>query len=86
LWNNSSFIPKVLIKEDKAIHLLIYGNLIQKISKISIICALVQEGPKQAFWDHLHKLNSVIDLSWYLIRDFNEMDSFADKVKGSTLV
>ena len=75
----------VLIKEDRAIHMLVFEYSTQKFSIISGIYAPAQHSEKDPFWAHLRNLNDVIDLPWCLIGDFNELECPSDK-KGGQLV
>jgi len=82
LWNKRNILANVLLKEDRAIHMLVFDILIQKFSIISGIYAPAQTCHKDGFWTHLRNLNSVIDTPWCLIGDFNELECPADKQGG----
>ena len=49
LWNNSNFIARVVMKEVRDIHMLIYDNLIQKFYIVPTIYAPAQEEPNKPF-------------------------------------
>jgi len=83
MWNTKNMLANVLLKEDRAIHMLVFDVLVQKFSIISGVYAPAQPSQKDVFWSHLRHLNSVIDHPWCLIGDFNELESPADKTGGS---
>ena len=83
LWNTKNIMANVVLKEDRAIHMLVFDVLIQKFSIISGIYAPAQPRHKDVFWSHLHNLNEVFDYPWCLIGDFNELESPTDKVGGT---
>ena len=83
LWNKTNIMANVLLKEDRAIHMLVFDILLQKLSIISGIYAPVQPRHKDAFWNHLTNVNNIFDNPWCLIGDFNELESPADKIGGS---
>ena len=82
LWNTKNIMANVLLKEERAIHMLIFDIVIQKFSIISGIYAPVQSRQKDVFWNHLRNLNGIIDMPWCLIGDFNELETPEDKVGG----
>ena len=82
LWNTKNIMANVLLKEDRAIHMLIFDIISQKFSIISGIYAPAQNGHKDAFWNHLRDLNRIVDMPWCLIGDFNELETPEDKVGG----
>jgi len=61
LWNNVNIHANVLLKEDRAIHMLVLDVAIQKLSVFSGIYAPAQSGQKDSFWQYLTELNAVID-------------------------
>jgi len=71
LWNDTNIRANVLLKEDRAIHMLVFEHSTHKFSILSGIYAPAQAREKDAFWAHLRNLNSVIDMPWCLIGDFN---------------
>ena len=83
LWNKTNILANVLIKEDRAIHMLVFDILIQKFSIISGIYAPAQQRHKDAFWNRLSNVNNVFDNPWCLIGDFNELERPADKLGGT---
>ena len=85
LWNNVNIHANVLLKEDRAIHMLVLDCDIQKLSVISGIYAPAQSGQKDSFWQHLADLNAVVDSPWCLIGDFNELEDLSEKRGGSAL-
>jgi len=74
LWNNTHIKANVLLKEDRAIHMLVFEYATQKFSILSGIYAPAQASEKDTFWTHLCNLNDVIDMPWCLIGDFNELE------------
>jgi len=82
LWNKKNIMANVLLKEDRAIHMLVFDVVIQKFSIISGIYAPAQPGHKDVFWNHLRNLNAIIDTPWCLIGDFNELECPDDKTGG----
>ena len=82
LWNKKNIMANVLLKEDRAIHMLVFDVLVQKFSIISGIYGPAQHGHKDVFWNYLRNLNSIIDKPWCLIGDFNELECHADKTGG----
>jgi len=82
LWNNTNIKASVLIKEDRAIHMLVFEYLTQSFSILSGIYAPAQANKKEGFWTHLRHLNEVIDMPWCIIGDFNELESPNDKKGG----
>jgi len=48
-WNNKNILANVLLKEDRAIHMLVFDVLIQKFSIISGVYAPAQPGHKDFF-------------------------------------
>jgi len=73
---------KVLLKDSRAIHLLVFDTLIQKFSVVSSVYAPAQTHDKDNFWSHLVYLNSIIDYLWCLVGDFNELEYPDDKAGG----
>jgi len=82
LWNNKNILANVLLKEARAIHMLVLDVSSQQFSIISGVYAPAQPNQKDAFWAHLKNLNSVIDKPWCLIGDFNELECPTDKTGG----
>ena len=60
LWNNANIHANVLLKENRAIHMLVMDSAIQKLSIISGIYAPTQIGQKDPFWQHLADLNALL--------------------------
>ena len=85
LWNNDNIHANVLLKETRAIHMLVMDLEVQKLSIISGVYAPAQLGQKASFWQHLADLNAVIDSPWCLIGDFNELEDASEKRGGSSL-
>jgi len=54
-------IAYVLLKEDRAIHMLVFESSTQKFSIIHGIYAPAQPRDKDVSWDHLRNLNSIIE-------------------------
>ena len=82
LWNNTNIKANILLKEDRAIHMLVFEYFTQNFSILSGIYAPAQASAKEGFWTHLRHLNEVIDLPWCLIGDFNELEYPTDKKGG----
>jgi len=82
LWNTKNIMANVLLKEDRAIHMLVFDIVIQKFSIISGIYAPAQSGHKDVFWNHLRDLHGIVDMPWCLIGDFNELECHDDKTGG----
>ena len=85
LWNNGPIHASVLFKETRAIHLLIHDVQTTQTCVVSGIYAPAQEKDKPTFWNHLCKLNSIFDVPWCLIGDFNELASPDEKLGGQTI-
>ena len=85
LWNNTNIRANVLLKDARAIHMLVFEYSSQKFSIISGIYAPAQPNAKEAFWTNLRNLNDVIDMPWCLIGDFNELESPSDKLGGQAV-
>ena len=85
LWNNGTIHASFLSKESRAIHMLIHD--VQKAQNciLSGIYAPAQEKEKNEFWNYLLELNTVFDLPWCLIGDFNELASSKEKIGGQSL-
>ena len=62
LWNTTNIKANVLLKDDRAIHMLVFEYSSQKFSIISGIYAPAQAHDKDAFWTNLRNLNDVIDM------------------------
>ena len=82
LWNKTNIMANVLIKEERAIHMLVFDVQMQKFSIISGVYAPAQPSHKDAFWNHLNSISHVFDNPWCLIGDFNELEYLADKIGG----
>ena len=82
LWNNERLHAAVLSKEPRAIHLLVHDPNCNKNCIVSGVYGPAKETDKDAFWDHLINLNSVFDLPWLIIGDFNELESANEKRGG----
>ena len=82
LWNNGIIHASVLRKEQRAIHMLIHDTAINQNSICSGIDATAQRRDKEPFWNHLLQLNTVIDIPWCIIGDFNELASPYEKLGG----
>jgi len=44
-----------------------------------------QEIGKDAFWNHLMGINTILYLPWCVIGDFNKMECLSDKIGGTHL-
>ena len=82
LWCNNSMHVSVLLKQPRAIHMLIYDPMPAQTSVVSGIYALAPINQKAHFWEYLLELNNVIDSPWCLIGDFNELENFNEKRGG----
>ena len=85
LWNNVNISAQDILKEQRVIHMLIHDKLIPKESIMSAIYDPAQEIDEDAFWNHLMGINTILDLPWFIIGDFNEMKSLSDKTGGTHL-
>ena len=84
LWNSNNIMANVMIKQHRFIHMLILDNKLQKLVTNSTIYAPAKNVDKSGFWNHLAKLNSVIDAPWCIIGDFNELENNTEKKGGSS--
>jgi len=82
LWTNERLQAAVLSKETRAIHLLVHDPQCTQNCIISGMYGPAKEADKDIFWNHLTHLNSVFDLPWLLLGDFNELESANDKRGG----
>ena len=73
LWNNETICAPILRKEQRAIHMLVHDVEKKRNTIVSGVYAIAQQRNKDSFWSHFLQLNTVIDLPWCLIRDFNEL-------------
>ena len=72
----------MLSKESRAIHLLVHDPSCNKTCIVSGVYGPTKEMDKDVFWTHLDNLNTVFDLPWALIGDFNELENATDKHGG----
>ena len=82
LWCNNSIHVSVLLKQPRAIHMLIYDPVSAQPSMVSSIYAPAQANQKAHFWEHLFELNNIIKSHWCLIGDFNELENYNEKRGG----
>jgi len=82
LWNNGTIHASILLKEQRAIHMLVHDTENSKNSIISGVYAPTQTKDKNAFWERLTRMNTIIDVPWCLMGDFNELASANDKLGG----
>jgi len=82
LWSKRNILANVLLKDDRAIHMLVFDAISQKFSIITGVYAPAQPSHKDAFWSHLRNLHNVIDKPWCLIGDFNDLECPSDKQGG----
>jgi len=76
----------VIAKETRVLHCMVYEKSTSKQCVLSAVHAPTQnQEKKNDFWDHLKHFRDVIDLSWCLMGDFNEMLISFDKIGGSPL-
>jgi len=61
----------VLAKENHAIHMLVHDPSNSKNILSFGVYGLTQARQKDYFWEQLVRMNSVIDLPWILVGDFN---------------
>jgi len=73
LWNNDSIHVSILRKDQRAIHILVHDTGNNQNVIVSGVYAPAQVRDKDSFWNQLPQFNSVFDLPWCLIGDFNEM-------------
>ena len=79
LWNNGNIHASTLLKEQRAIHMLIHDPQKGQNSVVSRIYVPVQTKEKDQFWEHLVQLNRIFDVPWCLMGDFNELASPNEK-------
>jgi len=84
LWNNNNCHASVLTKDNRVIHMLVHDPGNAKNIIVTGIYRPTQTHEKDAFWNYLVQMNSVIDLPWLLVGDFNELESLTDKRGGSS--
>ena len=84
LRNNGNIHAPILLKEPRAIHMLVHDPKKGQNIIVSGIYAPAQIGDKDQFWEHLTHLNIVFDIPWCLMGDLNELDSVEEK-KGGTI-
>jgi len=82
LWTNDRIQAAILSKENRAIHLLVHDPHCNQNCIISGVYGPAKEADKDTFWNHLTNLNSVFDLPWLLLGDFNELESANEKRGG----
>jgi len=85
LWNEMNIRANVLLKDNRAIHMLVFEYSSQKFSIISGIYAPTKAIDKDDFWTYLRNLNDIIDMPWCLIGDFNELECPSDKLGGQAV-
>jgi len=85
LWNEGNIHASVLIKEQRAIDMLVHDSKRSLNSVISGIYALAQSREKDGFLGHLVELNNVIDIPWCLVGDFNELANTNEKKGGQVM-
>jgi len=78
-WNNDSIHASILRKDQQAIHVLIHDTGNNQNVIVSGVYAPAQFRDKDPFWNQLIQFNSVVDLPWCLIGDFNEITSPGEK-------
>jgi len=84
LWNNDNIHASILLKEPRAIHMLVHDPEKGQNIIVSGIYSLAQIRDKDQFWEHLTDLNTVFDIPWCLMGDLNELGSPEEK-KGGTI-
>ena len=82
LWNNGIIHASILRKDQRAIHLLVHDTGNNQNVIVRWFYAPAQFREKDAFWNQLLQFNSVFDLPWCLIGDFNEIASPGEKKGG----
>ena len=82
LWNNDHIYASVIRKEPRAIHMLVHDTKKQLNVIVSGIYAPAQQLDKDAFWSHLLQMNTVVDLPWGIIGDFNALANPSEKRGG----
>jgi len=60
----------------------VYDPICKKNCIVSGVYGPAKEKDKDAFWTHLLHLNSVFDLPWLIVGDFNELESSNEKRGG----
>ncbi|KAJ8429037.1 hypothetical protein Cgig2_016942 [Carnegiea gigantea] len=76
------FLPWSLQKTI-GIHMLIHIPTLVKNTLISGVHGPIQVTDKGPFWDHLIQVNSIINLPWMLVGDFNELELLSEKKQGN---
>ena len=82
LWNNGIIHASILRKEQRAIPVLLHDTSNNQNVMVNGLYAPAQSRDKDSFWNHLFQFNSVVDLPWCLIGDFNELASPGEKRGG----
>ena len=85
LWNNGKIHASPLLKEPRAIYMLVHDPAKGQNSIVSGIYAPAQPREKTQFWEQLTHLNEVFDVPWCLLGDFNELGSPEEKKGGQPL-
>ena len=86
LWNNGRNHALVLNKEPRTIHMLAHNFENSQNTVIYRIYAPVSARGKYSFWEYLLQLHNVINVTWCLVGDFNEIASSNDNVGACLLV
>lgn len=84
LWSNGNIHASILLKEQRAIHMMVHDTTYASNSILSGIYAPAQNREKDVFWDQLTQMNKIIDIPCCLIGDFNELVCLNDKLGGPT--
>jgi len=85
MWNNGNIHASVLLKEHRAIHMLVHDVQKAQNCVVSGVYAPAQEKDKNPFWEHLKEMNTVVDMPWCIIGDFNELAAPNEKIGGQIL-
>ena len=85
LRNNGNIHAPILLKEPRAIHMLVHDPKKGQNIIVSGIYAPAQIGDKDQFCEHLTHLNIVFEIPWCLIGDLNELGSPEEKKWGQLL-
>jgi len=82
LSNNDHILASILRKDQRAIHVPVHDTRNNQNVVVSGIYAPTQFRDKDPFWSQLTQFNLVVDLSWCLIGDFNEIAIPGEKKEG----
>jgi len=82
LWISDHMHVSILATDERAIHVLVHDISLGKSSMLSGIYGLAQKNNKKIFWDKLFDMCPVVDLTWCILGDFNELLTPQDEQGG----